>query len=606
MKKYLLLFLCVSFTCFAQEEKATPTPALKATPVDVHRFKSAIREEQAKTQLSVVKIGENYESTGGIYKSITKASIKESYPFGFEFDGKHFLLEPLSVEWDTYETAVNMTAYKEDITKVSTATKIANTITYPAIGGVVYSVSAETEEWRKVVTIDPKQLTIPKGAKYLILSFKVDTNFTLPKDRTSQRFEVNEDCWLEPAKVGILGSTEYATIEHEFDKGIYYKYIPISALIETVVTDVDFTFGSEEVFNEHTTNQVCCSMLSDTSGFITYTSYVGAVNVPTAIAFTISGTDFTFGASEVFDDGTIDYVNSVGMSSSSGVIVYQDVSESYYGTAIAFTLSGTDFTWGTEEVFNTASSPWPVVAKLTDTKGFIAFNDNDTGYGTAIAFTLSGTDFTWGAEEQFNASTAAYSVCASLSSSSGVIVYSDGGASWRCTAIAFTISGTDFTWGTEEFFDSSSYIYASVSTLSSTSGFIVYNDVGNSNYGTAIAFTVSNRDFTWGTEEAFDTRIYQVDCVSLTETSGLITYRDSVDSSYGKMKSFSLSGTDFTWGEEVTFNNKGTIYISMSMLTSSLGVIVYKDSLYDYGETVAFTIPSSVGSTSNPFMGVAF
>lgn len=598
MKKYLLIFLLLSIPCFGQDINTTPTPELKPPTMDIRRFKSAIRQEQAKTPLSVVKVLEDYDSTGGIYKSITKASIKESFPFGIEFDGKHFRLEPLSVEFDNYETAVDLTAYKEDTTKVSIATKETNTLTYPAISGITYSVFADTEKWKKVVTIDSKQFSIPKGAKYLILSFKVDTNFTIPKGRMSDRFEMTEDCWLEPAKVGIVGSTEYITIEHEFSSGVYYKYIPVSALTGTIATDLDFTFGSEEVFNTATTTTISVDTTSATTGVIAYKD-IGGSGYCEVIAYTLSGTDFTFGTAESFTADPTSYIRVDATSTTTGVISFQH--NTSYGSIIAYTLSGTDFTFGTLESFVITGGAIPFVSASSTTTGVITYYDSTASDTNAyiIAYTLSGTDFTFGTAEIFNSGQVNYVCVSAHSTTSGVIAYRDADAGDKGMAIAYTLSGTDFTFGSESIFNNGNTATITVDSYSTT-GVICYQDNGNSGKGTAIAYTLSSTTLTFGTEEVFnnvDTEYISVSCSS--STKGVISGRNASSPYYSVAVAYELSGTDFTFGTSAIFNAASTLDTSISNSSETTGVIVYRDGGNSwYGTAIAYTLyaPSTAKS----------
>jgi len=122
------------------------------------------------------------------------------------------------------------------------------------------------------------------------------------------------------------------------------------------------------------------------------------------------------------------------------IIAYRDYGNSHYGTAIVGTVSGTSLSFGTSAVFNSATS----------TNNSVAFDPN-----TANKF---------------------------------IIAYLNHGNSASSTAIVGTVSGTSLSFGTAVVLNQGGTVetVASFDPLNSGKFIVVYNDTGNSGYGTSI------------------------------------------------------------------------------------------------------------------------
>jgi len=98
----------------------------------------------------------------------------------------------------------------------------------------------------------------------------------------------------------------------------------------------------------------------------------------------------------------------------------------------------------------------------------------DPSYGTATVFENATTD---------------YISCCALSDSKVFISYQDYGNSRYGTGIVGEISGTTITYGTTVVFENANTQYISCCALSDSKVFIGYQDGGNFNYGTGIAYS---------------------------------------------------------------------------------------------------------------------
>ncbi|RLF42791.1 MAG: hypothetical protein DRN18_01730 [Thermoplasmata archaeon] len=206
-----------------------------------------------------------------------------------------------------------------------------------------------------------------------------------------------------------------------------------------------------------------------------------------AVIGTVSGTSISFGSEYTFNDGSIYYISVSSLTSSKFVVVYRDCGNNNYGTAIIGTVSGTTITFDSEYVFNTGTTIYTSVTKLTYDKFVVAYRDYDnSNNGTAVVGEVSGSTITFGNEYVFNpAYTESISVSA-LTSEKFVIAYKDGGNNYYGTAITGTVTGNTLSFDDEYVFNLGISSYISTSTLTSEKFVITYEDNSNNNYGTAI------------------------------------------------------------------------------------------------------------------------
>ena len=211
----------------------------------------------------------------------------------------------------------------------------------------------------------------------------------------------------------------------------------------------------------------------------------------TAIVGTVSGTSISFGTAVVFESADSRYISSTYDSTNDRVVIaYQDNGNSGYGTAIVGTVSGTSISFGTAVVFESATSSFiSATYDSTNDRVVIAYHDDGNSYyGTAIVGTVSGTSISFGTAVVFVSASSSYSSAThDLTNNRVVISYRDNGNSSYGTTIVGTVSGTSISFGTAVVFESATSNYIS-STYDSTNNRVVtaYQDDGNSNHGTAI------------------------------------------------------------------------------------------------------------------------
>jgi hypothetical protein len=188
------------------------------------------------------------------------------------------------------------------------------------------------------------------------------------------------------------------------------------------------------------------------------------------------------------------------------VVVYKDNGNSYYGTAVIGTLSGTTITFSSESVFNTGNTNYLTIAFDPNTVGkfVVTYQDQGNGYyGTAIVGTIAGSTLSFGTEVVFNTGTTTYITMVFDPSTAGqfVVVYTDQDSTNQGKAIVGTVSGTVITFNTEIVFSSANGSpYAGIAFDPSMPGrFVIsYSDPDNSKYCKAVAGSLSGTTITLG------------------------------------------------------------------------------------------------------------
>jgi hypothetical protein len=262
-----------------------------------------------------------------------------------------------------------------------------------------------------------------------------------------------------------------------------------TAIVGTI-SGTSISFGTATVFESANSNSFSVTPISETKVVIAYGD-AGNSQYGTAIVGTVSGTSISFGTVAVFESANSQYISVTSISSTQVVIGYTDVGNSNYGTAIVGTISGTYISFGTPVVFESATSTYISVTSISSTQVVIAYRDDGNSYyGTAIVGTVSGTSISFGTATVFESAFSIYFSVTSISSTQVVIAYRDDGNSYYGTAIVGTVSGTSISFGTATVFESANSNYISVASISATQVVIAYTDAGNSNYGTAITYNL--------------------------------------------------------------------------------------------------------------------
>jgi hypothetical protein len=317
----------------------------------------------------------------------------------------------------------------------------------------------------------------------------------------------------------------------------------------------------------------------------------------------------------VFESANSQYISATFDSNSNKVVIaYRDAGNSYFGTAIVGTVSGTSITFGTPVVFESASSEY--ISATFDSysnKVVIAYRDAGNSYfGTAIVGTVSGTSITFGTPVVFESASSEY-ISATFDSYSNkvVIAYRDAGNSNFGTAIVGTVSGTSITFGTPVVFESASSSYISA-TFDSTLNKVViaYQDAGNSSYGTAVVGTVSGTSITFGTPVVFESAASQYISATFDSNSNkvVIAYQDNGNSNFGTAtvcipettttpEWIGISSDDYSDAEEAIIFTLGDVADNQTGLTTDAVYYVDVDGTLTTDSTGGYKIGRALSAT---------
>ena len=198
-----------------------------------------------------------------------------------------------------------------------------------------------------------------------------------------------------------------------------------------------------------------------------------------------AGGDVTFGAEYAFNPATSYNISATTLDANHFVVAYQDVGNNLFGTAIVGAISGSTITYGTEFVFNSASTVYITTTALDANHFVVAYCDGGNDYhGTAIVGTVVGSDISWAYESVFNFAGAHYCSATALDATHFVVAYRDEGNNSYGTAIVGTISEpiSYIEYGYESVFNSGLTSYCSATTMDTTHFVVAYSDQDNNFY----------------------------------------------------------------------------------------------------------------------------
>ena len=267
------------------------------------------------------------------------------------------------------------------------------------------------------------------------------------------------------------------------------------AAIVGTVSGTSISFGSEVVFNAGTSDYNSVAFDPNTAGKFVIVYQDGSNGSKgTSIVGTVSGTSISFGNEIVFDADNSSYTSVAFDPNTAGqcVVVYKDAGNSNYGTARVGTISGTSISWSSPYVFNSGTTNYTSLSFDTNTanKFVVVYQDaSNSNYGTAIIGTKSGVSLSFGSEVVFNTARCNYIKVAFDPSQANTFaaVYENEGNNFHPTVIVGTVSGTSISFGSQVSLISSASRMNEISFDPNTAGKFVanYRDEGNSDYGTS-------------------------------------------------------------------------------------------------------------------------
>ena len=266
-----------------------------------------------------------------------------------------------------------------------------------------------------------------------------------------------------------------------------------TAVVGTV-SGTSISFGSPVVFESSNVARTSVAFDSTNNKVVIAYRNDGNSSYGRAVVGTVSGTSISFGSPVVFESGITNFPSIAFDSTNNKVVIaYIDDGNNSYGKAVVGTVSGTSISFGSPVTFASATTNGPSIAYDTaNQKVVIAYANQANSYrGTAIVGTVSGTSISYGSPTLFEGGSTAYiSTVYDSTNNKIIIAYQDTGNSSYGTAVVGTVSGTSVSFGSPTIFESASTAFISAEFDSSNQKVVIaYMDSGNSSYGTAVTFS---------------------------------------------------------------------------------------------------------------------
>jgi len=273
-----------------------------------------------------------------------------------------------------------------------------------------------------------------------------------------------------------------------------------TAIVGTV-SGTSISFGSAVVFNSGTITFGCqCVFDSNSNKVVIAYQDDDDGDQGTAIVGTVSGTSISFGSETHFETGQLfaDYPLSITFDSNSNKVVIAYFLTSG-GKAVVGTVSGTSISFGSAVSFNSGSytssfAQQAITFDSNSNKVVIAFRDQGNSYnGTAVVGTVSGTSISFGSDVVFNTgSSKNFSAAFDSSVNKVIIAYEDDDNNDYGEVVIGTVSGTSISFTSPINFNAADTNYTSTVFDSNANKIVIsYKNAGNSGYGTGVVFTTS-------------------------------------------------------------------------------------------------------------------
>lgn len=384
----------------------------------------------------------------------------------------------------------------------------------------------------------------------------------------------------------------------------------------SVVAPVTQALGSAVVFESAAVGSNVASTFDSNSNKVVIV-YQDRANsfFGTAIVGTVSGTSISFGTPVVFSSANRTQAIQITFNSNSNkvVIAYDDSADGNKGKAVVGTVSGTGISFGSAVVFNNGSTdmgtPNAITFDSNSNKVVIAFQDKaDSNKGKAIVGTVSGTSISFGSEATFLNADYATHISATFDSNSNkvVIVYKDGSNSTHGYAVVGTVSSTSISFGTPVVFESAETNNPNVAFDTVNNKIVIAYADGT--VGTAIVGTVSGTSISFGSPVIFNSTETTSPRVRFDATANkiVIAYGEGSGNA-GTFKTGTVSGTSVSFGSATVFESGATNGQNGLVYDSNVGKMVlsyYSGSNSGYG-TSRVLQNSSTNLTSENYIGMS-
>ena len=387
----------------------------------------------------------------------------------------------------------------------------------------------------------------------------------------------------------------------------------VSVVAESSVSQ---SVGTSASFHSSNTQNIFSSYDASTNRVVVAYSDPGDSDKGKAIVGTVSGTDISFGSEVVFETGSTGGIAAIYDSASEKIVIaFQDYGDSQKGKAIVGTVSGTSISFGSVALFKNSAIGASNIAIAFDSNSnrvVVVYTDsNNSNYGTAKVGTVSGTDISFSGSNDVVYESAQpnwVSITFDSTANKVVISYADTGNSNYGTAIVGTVeSAINISFGSAVVFESANTDDTAITFDSSNSKVVIlYQDAGNSNYGTAIVGTVSGTGISFGSPVVFEQNTSELFVAAFNTSNNTVTVAYT-SGTKGYVIAGTVSGTSISFTTRLLFQNNGVSYITITYnSTEEKSVISYRSSANNYGTSIVYTgAGTSTNITSENFIGMS-
>jgi len=370
-----------------------------------------------------------------------------------------------------------------------------------------------------------------------------------------------------------------------------------------LLQEASSTFGSESVYeNSESAYEAAVYDTANNKVVVAYKDTADSQKGK-AVVGTVSGTSISFGTPVNFEGSdTVTYVKAAYDPDQGKVIITWNSNSTGHHKAIVGTVSGTTMSFGSPVTYEaSAGSNFGIVYDTSNDKAVLTFKDgSNSNYGTAIVGTVSGTSISFGTKAVIKSQNL-FQVGSVFDSTNNKVLISytqdlGGASSDTSELVVGTVSGTNISFGTAlQFLAGQAFNQSLSHDTSSGKNVLVYRDINNSSYGTAVVATISGTSVSIGTSVVFSAATTQAITAMYDPTTNatFVFYKDGANSDYGTAKGGVISGTDISFGSASIFNaaNPGGILSAVKDPDQNKAIVAYTDyGNNQYGTAVVGTL----------------
>ena len=376
------------------------------------------------------------------------------------------------------------------------------------------------------------------------------------------------------------------------------------------INTVTETVGSPVVFESATSDHISAAYDSNAQKVVVVYRDQGNSFYGTAVVGTISGTSLSFGTPVVFSDTNTTYTSICFDENAQKMVIAYAFGSS--GRAIVGTVSGTSISFGSPASLGTNAQDLSIVYDSSAQKVVVSLKNSNDNYGNATVGTVSGTSISFGTLVVF-ASHAIYETKIAYDSTNNKVVIAYTNASQQGTAIVGTVSGTSISFGSAVVFDAGEIAFLDVAyDVASGKSVIVYMKGPGGNQGAnAIVGTISGTSISFGTAVVYDSGSGNENNTIVYHEAAekvIVVYWDNSNSDRATALTGTVSGTTISFENPVVLEQGASSYISPAYDSTNKVVFV---ALMDggnsnYGTGVVYQPTySSANLTSENYIGMS-